>query len=95
MNKTELIKATSERCGLEESSVRSVINSMVEIIKEKLLFGINVNFTDFMSFVLVVSPEHRRVHPKTKEEIIVPKKYRVKMTMARAFTKKIKEKTVY
>lgn len=95
MNKTDVIKETSKRSGIKESDVRTTLNTMADLIKEKLLFGVNVQIQDFISFQLVVSPEQTKRNPQTKELITVPKKYRVKTILPRDFRQQIKEKTVY
>lgn len=95
MNKTDLIKEISDRTGVTESATRSVINGMTEVVQEKLLFGLNVKIPGFISFTVTVSPEHTKRSPITLKEITVPKKYRIKTTLPKAFVDKVKAKTVY
>lgn len=95
MDKTELIKKTSKNIGVDEDTVRTVLNGIVDTIFSTLLFGINVKIRDFMSFTLERKEGGPRLNPKTKEEYILPTRYSVKVSLAVPFKNKIKNKTVY
>jgi len=95
MNKTELLKKISHKSDIPEKDVRLVFNTMVDEIKNSLIFGMNVKIKDFLNFELRISPETRRKNPQTNAEMIIKKKYRVKLTLPKTFTDRIKEKTVH
>jgi nucleoid DNA-binding protein len=95
MNRNQLVSEVSNRTGEDIKVVRSIVTTMITIVKEKLLFGINVNITDLVSFSLAVSPETRKKNPQTQEEMIIPRRYRVKATLPTAFKKQLRDKTVY
>lgn len=95
MNRNQLISEVARRTGEDKKIVRSVITEMITVVKDKLIFGINVNITDLVSFVLTVSPETRKKNPKTQEEMIIPKRYRVKTILPTAFKKRLRDKIVH
>ncbi len=95
MNKTELIKTVSKQTGITEKDTRTVINNMIEVIRESLFFGINVKIQDFANFTLEVWKEKKGSNPRTGERFIIPKRYMVKTLLAKSITDRIKEKPVY
>lgn len=95
MNKTDLIETVAKDTGVSVKDTRLVINGFIETIKSKLLYGVDVKIKDFMNFELKVSNPKRKFNPITQEYFEVPKQYRVKASLSRLFTDKIKEKTVY
>lgn len=95
MNRNQLVSEVSKRTGEDIKVVRSVITTMIEVVRDRLIFGINVNITDLVSFSLLVSPETRKKNPQTKEEMIIPRRFRIKTTIASALKKRIRDKTVH
>jgi nucleoid DNA-binding protein len=95
MNKTDLIKRVSKDTDVPEKETRLVINSMIDNIKDRLFYGVEIKLKDFLTFKLEKSKQTKRVNPQTKEQIIVPKKYRIKTVWSRLFVDKIQSKTVH
>lgn len=95
MTKKELVSEVARATGVQKKDTLLVMDTMVETIKSKLLLGVNVKITDFIDFKLEVSPERNGFNPNTGESMKIPKKYRVKTTLPKAFTDKIKAKPVY
>lgn len=95
MNKTEVLKEVSKETGIDFETVRKVVNAFAHVIQKSLLFGMDVKIAEFASFVIMVSPEKKKINPRTKEDIIVPKQYRIKTILPKDFISKIKQKTVY
>lgn len=95
MNKKDLLKEVARRSKMKEAEVTLVAETLFETIKEKLIFGLDIKIKEFVTFKHAISPEMKRVNPRTGEEMIIPKKFRIKMTLPKSFTDKIKDKTVY
>jgi nucleoid DNA-binding protein len=95
MDRKELVKIVAKRTGHNQPVVKEIINTMIDVIQEKLLFGLNVKLKGFITFTREISPERKGTHPQTQEEIIIPKKHRVKTVLAKSFVDKIKSKPVY
>lgn len=95
MRKTELLKEISNDTGLSLDIVKKVINSMITIVKQKLLFGINVHIRDFVSFERVVTPPTRRKDFKTGKLVDVPKRWRLKTSSPDTLKKEISKKPIY
>jgi len=95
MNKTQLISEVSKNTGIPQKTVRDVMNSMAKIIQDKLILGVNVKIAEFLSFTLITRAETRRRNPNTGEEIIVPKRYGLKIKLPTSFSKRLSDKKVY
>ena len=95
MTKTDLVKEVAKKTGLRQPEVLKVINSLSETVKEKLMFGMNVTITDFVSFKIGIIKEREIKIPSTQELITVPKHYKVKLKMPLSFVEEMKQKTVY
>lgn len=95
MDKTELIKKVAEDTCVKEDVVRKVFNSMVSIIQESLLFGINVKIKGFIVFSLDRLKGRIAKNPQNGEPVTVPPRYVVRTRLPRVFTDKIKAKKVY
>lgn len=95
MNQTELIKKISKESGIEKKIVLKVFNTMVDVIKKSLLFGIDVKIKNFVNFTLVVRNAQEIINPRTGKMMKVKKRYKVKMELPRDFNKQIANKTVY
>jgi|AntDeeMinimDraft_6_1070357.scaffolds.fasta_scaffold00362_20 DNA-binding protein HU-beta len=95
MVKKELVSEVAKVSGVSKQDTQIVIDTMIDTIKSKLLFGVNVKITDFIDFKLEVAKARNGINPNTKEKIVIPKKYRVKVTLPKKFIDKIKAKPVY
>jgi len=95
MTKTDIIKSVTKSSGLDEEVVRDVFNHIVETIKSNLYNGIDVKIHDFMNFTLHIMKARKSQNPKTGEEVIVPKHYKVRPTLSRVFQARIFNKVVY
>jgi len=78
MNKTDLIKEVAIDTGFNREVVKKVINSMIAIVKKKLLFGVDVDIRDFVSFKRVISNATRKKDFTTGKMIDIPKRWRLK-----------------
>ncbi len=74
MNKKELIEATLSRAGLAEFSKRdaeTLLNTLMDVIKENVANGSEVTLKDFGTFTLVHHRERRGFNPVTGEEMLI------------------------
>lgn len=92
MNKEDLFKEVSKDSGYNKSDVKAIINSMIKVINKKLLFGIDINIRDFISFKRVSVPARKRRNPKTGEEFHSPKSWKLKVFASPKIKKLIAEK---
>ena len=95
MNNTELIKVVSKATKVDVDTVRVVLNSIIETIKNSLWKGIEVRVQNFANFTIRTRPEKKWRNPKTGEDVSLPKFYYVKVNISKLFRDKMKTKTVY
>lgn len=95
MNKTDLIKAVAKHSGENEATVRTILNSIVDVIKESLWYGMDIKIKDFISLSLIKRGDAWKTHFHNKEKIFVPKHYYVKVSLSKLIKDKIKTKIVH
>jgi len=74
MNKTELIDKVAEKVGMKKREVGTVINSMIESIKETLQKGEKVGIVGFGTFAVANRAAREGRNPQTGETIRIPEK---------------------
>jgi len=74
MNRTELINKVAEKAGMKKGQVGTVINSMIESIKETLQKGEKVTIVGFGTFAVANRAAREGRNPKTGETIRIPEK---------------------
>ena len=74
MNKTELINKVAEKAGMKKGRVGTVINSMIESIKEALERGEKVAIVGFGTFALANRAAREGRNPRTGETLRIPEK---------------------
>lgn len=72
MQKSELIKAISERTGVSQKQAKEIVESSLEVIAEALARGEKVRLTGFGTFELRKRQARVSLHPKTRERIQIP-----------------------
>lgn len=72
MNKTELINTVSQKTELNTKDVSSVLNAMLDVIKEELSKGNEVKLTNFGTFKASERSERKGRNPQTGEELTIP-----------------------
>lgn len=74
MNKKELIEKTLERARLSEivrRDAETLLNHMIEVIKESVVKGEEVTLKDFGTFTVAHHKERRGYNPVTGQEMII------------------------
>ena len=80
MNKTELVKAVSEKADITLKQAVTVVDAVLDSIKEALQKGEEVRLIGFGTFKIVTRKERQGVNPKTGEKITIPSKKIVKFS---------------
>lgn len=72
MQKTRFIAEVAERSGVSKKDARRVVESMLEVISERLREGDKVVLTGFGTFEVRERQERQGVNPKTREPMRIP-----------------------
>ena len=72
MNKSELVKAISERSGITQKDVDVILKSYIEVITEALKNEDKVALPGFCSYEVKDRAERTAINPATKEKVVVP-----------------------
>ena len=75
MNKKELILEVTKSTAIDEKTVEKVINSLFEIIKNKIIEGDRVEIRGFGSFKKVARQARIAYNPRNRKEIKIDAKY--------------------
>lgn len=87
MNKKEITLKMAKDAGITIQQARKAFNSFVAGVKKSLKKGERVTFSGFGSFQVRVRKARKGRNPKTGEEIMIPKKKRVKFNMSKTLKK--------
>ncbi len=69
MQKTDFIKAVSDRAEVSQKDAKKVIDTALEVITESLQNGEKVTLTGFGTFEVRQRQEREGVNPQTREKI--------------------------
>ncbi len=84
MNKDDLTKAVYDRHGgISFADSRKIVDSLLEIIKMRLLRGEKVLISGFGCFRVVTRKDRKGVNPKTGEPIVIPGRKAVRFRPAK------------
>lgn len=72
MNKTELVKALSEKTGLSKKDCDKCVGAFVETITETLKAEDKISLVGFGTFEVRERAERKGINPQTKEQITIP-----------------------
>jgi DNA-binding protein HU-beta len=72
MQKTEFIKAVSDRTGVSQKETKQVIDAALQVIAESLQKGEKVTLTGFGTFEVRQRQEREGVNPQTRAKITIP-----------------------
>lgn len=72
MQKTDFIKAVSDRTQVSQKDAKQVIDAALEIIAEQLKAGEKVTLTGFGTFEVRQRQEREGVNPQTRQKITIP-----------------------
>jgi DNA-binding protein HU-beta len=69
MQKTDFIKAVSDRAEVSQKDAKKVIDTALEVITESLKSGEKVTLTGFGTFEVRQRQEREGVNPQTRQKI--------------------------
>lgn len=73
MNKMELVEALASKAGVSKSEAEKVLNSMVDVVTEKLKVDEDVTITGFGTFSVSHRKERQGVNPQNpSQKITIP-----------------------
>ncbi len=82
MNKSETIKALSEKLELTQKDTEELYNSLVETFTDHLKEGQGFSIPDFGSFTSTVRDEYKSYNPHYKQMMMLPKKRVVRFSQS-------------
>lgn len=85
MNKTEMIKALCERNVWQKGTAEMAVEGVIELIKDTLAKGGEVNLHGFGTFAVTAKPERQGRNPKTGEPLTIAASKAPKFKAAKAF----------
>ena len=72
MQKTRFIAEVAERAGVSKKDARRIVETMLDVIRERLQQGDKVVLTGFGTFEVRSRQERQGVNPKTREAMRIP-----------------------
>ena len=72
MNKTELIKAISDKAGITQKDIAVVYDAALEVLTETLLAGEKVALVGFGTMEVKKVAAKTGINPKTKQAVTIP-----------------------
>jgi len=86
MNRTELINKVAQEVGMKKREVGTVVNSMIQSIKETLQKGEKVTIVGFGTFAVANRAARDGRNPQTGETIRIPEKKVVRFRPGKELT---------
>lgn len=83
MNKKDLIKQISKRCGIKQYEAEEYLDAFKEILTKTLLDGEKVKITGLGVFEPVKTTECMRRNPNTDEPVLVPETTKVRFRVSK------------
>ena len=90
MNKSELIKAISEKASLSQSDASKALDAFLGAIKDSLKSGDAVQLVGFGSFKVSERKARKGINPQTKQEITIAASKIPKFVPGKEFKESIK-----
>ena len=84
MNKSDLISRVADEADLTKIQAEGALNAVIENITNSLAGGDKVGLTGFLTLTPVQKAERMARNPKTNENVVVPARTAVKMTLGKA-----------
>ena len=94
MKKSELLNKISNRIGIQRATCESVLDAMIDEIKDALVMGDKVSIQGFMTFDLGERGERKARNPATGEITTFPAVKTIKCKMSREIKDAINNKGI-
>lgn len=85
MNKSEFIKALSEKSGLTAKDSQKAYESMLEVITEALKAKEKISLAGFATIELREKPAREGLNPMTKQKIQIPATFSPHLKFGKSF----------
>ena len=72
MNKSELVRAISDKTGITQKDVDVIVKAYIDVVAETLKQGEKVAIPGFCSYEVKEKAERVAINPATKEKVKVP-----------------------
>ncbi len=91
MNQKDLVAAIAEECDMSKSTVKTVINSALELIQESLVDGESVQFIGFGTFGITERAARDGRNPATGKPMKIAASKGVKFKVGAKLKQAVKE----
>lgn len=72
MNKSELVKAISEKTEASKKDTEASLNAFIEVVTDELKKGEKIQLVGFGTFETRKRAERKGKNPQTGEELVIP-----------------------
>lgn len=76
MNKTDFADELAKKMGIPHSRALKITNAMIDILVRTLNTKEKIQFISFGTFEVRQTPERMARNPKTKEAVMIPRRYK-------------------
>lgn len=94
MNQEMLIKAISKKTGINQKEVAKIFNATLEVIRESLVFGMNIKLRDICTFK-IIELSKRTFKLPTGESSTKPARFSLRIKASKNLVSEIQNKTIY
>ncbi|HAH52048.1 MAG TPA: hypothetical protein DCL80_12660 [Balneola sp.] len=94
MNKSETIKALSERLDLTQTQTEELYNALVSKLTDHLAADTGFSIPDFGSFSSEIREEYKSYNPHYKQMMMLPKKKVVRFSQSSALKDEFNEEAL-
>lgn len=85
MNKTELVKAISEKAEITQKDAEKALKAFQDVVAEELKKGEKIALVGFGTFEVAKREARQGINPKTKETITIPESWSPKFKAGKQF----------
>lgn len=90
MKKSEFVTTVAERSGVSKKQILETLESMLEVIKEEVEAGNEVQLYNFGTFGRSLRSERKGFNPNNREQITIPAHYLPIFKAGEGFRQQIK-----
>lgn len=91
MTKLELAEKTAKKIGVTQKKTIKIIDILLDVIRNAVANGENVEFRGFGRFRLSVTKKHTRFHPLSGEKLKLPARKHPKFRPSKIWVKEINQ----
>jgi len=91
MNKLDFANELAETTNIPRSKALRIINAMLDILSKKLNEKEKIQFIGFGTLEVRLSPERMARNPRTREPVLIPKRYKAVLRPSEHLLDKLNE----